>query len=199
MEKENEKNKAGSLPRHNTLIMIVGIFAVSLFIGMAVQPAIAGEISTTDINMAQSTPDPQCDSCSEAVLFAVEYMIQHVRENLSGIYFLWTVDATLLIVEGLLIGFSKSGFSITINKVELQANVYYWVNKLVGPQLFTTTKLLANIGAIGIGITSYLLTLCKNPDTTVASVSIIEQTTGRIDGFCPVCIIKRIIWKLLLA
>ena len=195
MEKYNGKKEAGSVPKYNKMLMIISVFAVSLFVGMAVQPVFAGPISTSETIKNSQTPDPQCDSCSQAVVFAIEYMIKHVKDNLDGIYFLWSVDATILIFQGLIIGLSKSGFKPTLDEDELKANINYWVKKLVGPQLFTSTKLLANIGAISIGITGYLLKLCKNEPTNTATVNI--EPTGRIGRFCPICIFNRIILKLL--
>jgi len=66
------------------------------------------------------------------------------------------------------------------------------VRKLVGPQLFNITKFLASLGAIGIGITDYLLTLCNNNGVSRN----IPYNNARITHFNPwdiVQIFKKII------
>ena len=44
MKKDTGKKEAGNFPKHNTLIMIVSIVTVSLFVGLAVQPAISQKV-----------------------------------------------------------------------------------------------------------------------------------------------------------
>jgi hypothetical protein len=168
MEKKYIKNKAGNGPTHNTVIMIVSILAISLFIGMAVQPVIADAVKNKneshDLN-SQNELKGDCKTCACMVDFTIRYMIKHVKDNLKGIYYLWTVDAVQLIFQGTMKGIANSGFNPQVNTVHLKASIYYWVNKLVGQQIFTTTKLLAVLSAIGVGISGYLLSLCNNPTT----------------------------------
>jgi hypothetical protein len=195
MIKNNGKNQAGNLSKNSAMVMIVSILAVSMFIGIAFQPAIASSVSKEEKKAEIKQPlgpDPSCDSCAKAVAFSIEYMVNHVKSNLNGVYFLWSVDATILIFQGLILGLQQSGFKPEINEMELKATVHYWVKKLVGPQIFTTTKLLAKIGAVGIGITGYLLSLCNNDGTQTTS-AYIEQ----FNNHSPVRIISWMIWSFL--
>lgn len=146
----------------------------SLFIGAALPSVFAGAVNSEKVEydydnepcklcrekVAQPVNEPRCESCNEAVAYAVDYMIDHVSENVEGTYFLWTVDVSILIFQGLVKGFEESGYKLEIDADELKANIEYWVNKTVGSQKFTVTKFLAELGAITIGVTGYLLTLC---------------------------------------
>lgn len=176
MKKNYGKNGAGHIGKNNTVIMIVSVLAVTLFIGAAMQPVTAGSISINHFEPAeveeclpcQSIEEPQttskCKSCAEAVFHAVDYMKNHVKTALKGKgwYFMKSVDASILIFQGIVLGFKDSGFKPTINYKELNDTISYWVNKLCGPQqIFTVTKFLAKLGAISIGITGYLLSLCN--------------------------------------
>ncbi len=175
------KYGAGSIPGNNGVKMIVSIMAVTLFIGMAMQAAIAVSIISIDtepeavedecLACKSENPEvekPKCETCVQAVFHAVKYMKDHVKRNLpKDIYFLKTADASILIVEGLILGIKDSGFRIKIDYNDLNATVNFWVKKLVGPQLFFITRFMARFGAITIGITWYLLSFCV--DTTVIS------------------------------
>lgn len=160
----------------NTVIFITSIAISCLFIGAALPSVFAGSISReqiiSDINdepcssctskIKHPNNQPSCKSCNEAVAFAVEYMKNYVKERVNDTYFLWTVDVSILIFDGLVKGFKESGYTPEINVNALKANIEYWVNKTVGPQKFTVTLFLAKLGAITIGVTGYLLTLCTD-------------------------------------
>jgi hypothetical protein len=163
----------------NIVVFIASLFIGSIFIGADLPSVIAGNISQekakSEINnepclLCESkfvckNKDPDCDSCNEAVDFAVEYMKGYVKDKVKGDYFLWRVDVTILIFKGLIEGLKESGFELKIDKNALKANIEYWVNKTVGSQAFTVTLFLAKLGAITIGVTSYLLTLCIDNDS----------------------------------
>jgi hypothetical protein len=87
-------------------------------------------------------------------------MKEYVNENINDTYFFWTVDGSILIFQGLINGFKESGYTLEVDVNELKANIEHWVNKTVGSQKFTITLFLAKLGAITIGVTGYLLTLC---------------------------------------
>jgi hypothetical protein len=177
MKKNYGKNEAGYNYKKKTVITIVSMIAVTLLIGMAVQPAIAGPESTVGTKSQANNQGPKCKTCSEAAAFAVDYMVDHVKANINETYFLWTVDATILIFQGLVLGYKESGFTIEINEVALKAKIYYWVVKIVGPQLFNITKFLAGLSAIAIGITEYLLTLCDGGSRNIT------YNNARLPGF----------------
>jgi len=149
-----------------------------LFIGAALPSVFAGAISQEEAESAsyddpcplcssKSTHrlnSPGCDSCNEAVAFAVDYMKDYVKDKVNGSYFLWRVDISILIVQGLVKGFKDSGYKLEVNVNELRANIEYWVNRTCGSQKFTITIFLAKLSAITIGVTGYLLTLCIDND-----------------------------------
>ena len=186
--------------RKNTVIMIASLLVITLFIGAGMPSVIAGSIHHTVDEQEvvidgcpfcgsdDSPDDPSSESCEDAVDYAVDYMKEHVKENMNGTYFLWTVDVVILVFEGLIKGFKESGFTIEIDEEALKANIEYWVNKTVGPQQFTVTLFLAKLGAIAIGVTGYLISLCdddaqNSPDTLEHSGMfswIISRIIGRI-------------------
>lgn len=145
-----------------------------LFIGAALPGVFAGAVNSERIehvndnepcklcreNVARPVYGAGCESCKEAVAFAVDYMKDYVSENVEGTYFLWRVDVSILIFQGLVDGFKESGYKIDIDVDELKATIEYWVNITVGSQKFAVTTFLAELGAITIGVTKYLLTLC---------------------------------------
>jgi hypothetical protein len=187
MKERYGKNEARNFRRSNSVIMIVSIFALILFIGSAVQPAIARNVTNEKVEVADENEDcslcapradgpiegPKCETCGEAVEYAINYMKAYVREKLKDVnetYFLITLDVIILMSEGIHIGLQKSGFKIEIDTDELNDNIEYWVNKTVGPQMYNVTLFLAKLGAISIGITSYLLTICN--DDTYRKISV---------------------------
>ena len=164
--------------KRNTVVVIISLFMGALFVGATLPSVLAGSISqdhrVTDIdddscslcrsNLAQTGDTPNCKSCREAVAFAVDYMKDYVKDNMDNNYFLWRVDITILIVQGLVKGFKDSGYKLEVDENELRANIEYWVNRTCGSQKFTITIFLAKLSAITIGITGYLLTLCIDND-----------------------------------
>ena len=169
------KNEASGLRRKKSVIMIISILIVTIFIGSAIQPAIAnpmpneidGSINNNTCNTCrprlQNNEEPRIKTCGGAMRFAVEHMKKHVRDNLpKEHYFPKTVDLVLLINQGLWEGIKLSGFKIEIDQEKLTANIKYWVDELYGPQVFDVSKFLAVLGGISLGITTYLLTFCNN-------------------------------------
>jgi len=182
MKKKFGKKEAGGIALNSSVIMIVSIVAVTLFIGTAMQPVIAISDSTASLNakkelaeeehlycdcVKQISEDTGCKTCVEAVFYAVNFMKDHVKDSFKdkGVYFLWTADLALVIVEGLVLGIQDSGFKIKIDQNELKNTVNYWINKLYGPQMFFVTRFMARLGAIYIGITWYLLSFCVYTNT----------------------------------
>lgn len=181
MKERIGKTKAGGITNNNSIFMIISILAVTLFVGTAIQPAIARSTSNNDpkpttieevcipCNDAEKwiEGDPKCETCVAAVFHAVKYMMNHTittwKNNKSGgWHFFWTVDASLLITQGLILGIEDSGFKIQIDYEDLFHFVDNMVDKLVDPTnyLFPVTIFLARLAAIPIGITVYLLKLC---------------------------------------
>ena len=176
MKKVFGEYKAGGIPRSNGVNMIVSILAVTLFIGMTMQSAIAAPIPTMEIEpptvseeecvtcnlVGPEDDEPKCETCAQAVFHAVKYMVDHVKTSLQGKgkYFLKSADATILIFEGLFLGIKDSGFRVKIDYNDLNNTIDFWVTKLVGPQLFFITRFMARLGAISIGITWYLMSFC---------------------------------------
>jgi len=172
------KKEAGGITLNSNVIMIVGLAAVTLFVGVAIQPAISVSAVSSNVGQVvveeehvpcdcekQHTKDAGCTTCVEAVFHAVNYMKSHVKSYIeylrsNGTYLLWTVDFACEVIEGLRLGFQDSGFKIKINLTALNDTINIWVNKLYGPQLHLITKISARIIAIYIGITMYLLTFC---------------------------------------
>lgn len=178
MGKKFGMNKAGHIPSKETVTMIVSILAVTLFIGTTMQPIIAAPAVPLSIGVAEveeecipckaeelAQRDSKCKTCVGAVFHSVKYMKDHVKATMKdkGVYFLWTVDVSIVIFEGLILGLEDSGFKIVIDYEDLFQYINNSVNKLVNPTnyLFPVTKCLATLIAIPIGITVYLLTLCN--------------------------------------
>lgn len=181
MGKKFGRNKAGHITSNETVTMIVSILAVTLFIGTAIQSVIAAPAAPLSSGGAEVEEveeecipckaeeleqwDPKCKTCVGAVFHSVKYMKDHVKATMKDkdVYFLWTVDVSIVIFEGLILGLEDSGFKIVINYEDLFQYINNSVNKLVNPTnyLFPVTKCLAILIAIPIGITVYLLTLCN--------------------------------------
>ena len=178
MEKKFGKNKAGYHSSKKTVTLIISILAVSLFIGAAVQPVIASPISKSNSVSAEiqeecipckvvetTKKDPPCTTCACAVNYAVAYMIDFVNDTMKDHKFpLWRAELVGMIFEGLVVGFIESGFKFNVDAKVLKVHIKYWIDELVEPDnyRYNVTEILANIYAIGIGITGYLLTLCEN-------------------------------------
>lgn len=178
MEKKFGRNKAGHTPSNKAVTMIVSILAVTLFIGTAMQPIMAGPVSNSNpepveveeeclpCKAAETTSkNPPCESCACAVNYAVDYMVIFVTANVKDYKFpLWRAELVGLIFEGIVTGVIESGFGFHINEKELKAHINYWIDKLIEPEnyRYKINEILANIYAIGVGISSYLSTICNN-------------------------------------
>jgi hypothetical protein len=157
--------------RHNNLMFIVTcIMIVTVFVGV-VTPSVMSHSTINSENhrcyscesaQKNSESDPICESCKEAVNFAINYMKDYVKEETNGTYFLWSFDLVILIFEGLTKGIIESGYNIEINYDVLLEYIEFWVNKTVGSQMFPATIFFAKLGAIAIGVTGYLLSLCSD-------------------------------------
>lgn len=164
--------------KKNTVIMITSLLVVGLFIGTVMPSVFAASSASSKSNNPPN--HPECETCKEAVDFAVGYMKVYVKDNINGTYSLWSVDVAILIFEGLIRGFEESDFEIKIDENELKASIEYWVNKTVGPQKFTVTLFLAKLGAIIIGVTAYLISLCNDDEQYRPAVSLYSRVITRI-------------------
>ena len=186
------KNEASGLRRKKSVIMIISILAVAIFIGAAIQPAVADSLPTKGKSLFNKDvclpckpkdrlqKDPICITCSEAITFAIEHMIKHVNDNLKPYHYpLKTMDAVLFMIEGLNDGLKMSGFKLEIDQVELKEEVIFWVDRIYGEQEFDITKFLAVLGGISIGITAYLLTLCNDEPNISLTVPRIPRSPIR--------------------
>ena len=111
-------------------------------------------------------------------------MVDYVNDNIDDTYFLWSVDVAILIFQGLIDGFKESRFDLLVDEDELNETIQYWIGKTVGSQKFTVTQFLAKLGAITIGVSSYLLTLCiddkaKNERSEIRQISNISWLRSR--------------------
>lgn len=185
MKKNYEKNEASHIGKKNSAIMIVTLLAVTLFIGTAIQPAIAVSISsshsdteTVEEECLPCKPEVQpkdggeCKTCAEAVVFTVDYMKDYVKTELwknfqeHGWWFYWPLDAVTLIFIGLNKGIKESGFEFEIDYNDLKEHINKTIEDLIGPQMFPFTKFLATLSAISIGITTYLVSCCTDGSTS---------------------------------
>ena len=75
-------------------------------------------------------------------------------------------EITIHLRDGIIEGLFESGFSFKkIDKDDLTDTIDYWVNLTVGEQTLNRTRFVAYLGAITIGITGYLLSLCNKENT----------------------------------
>jgi hypothetical protein len=197
MNKKIGKNEASHSLTKTMVKMTVSIMAVILFIGTAIQPALAGTSTTQGIESkpnqeeecnlcaptSENLPDlPICETCVEAVNFAINYSINYTKVQVEGApvwYPLKARELTLHFKNGIIKGLAESGFSFKkIDEDELDATIGYWVNLTVGEQTLNRTRFVAYLGAVAIGITGYLLSLCNK-----------EQTKGRAPTITPLMIL----------
>jgi hypothetical protein len=199
MNKNLGKNEASGFRNKSGAFMIVSIIAVSLFFGTALQPAIAQPLLEVNVEVEEDDDEctlcrtrersaettKKCKSCSEMVVHTMKFMMKHVNDSVDGIYFLWTVDATLYIFEGIILGIKDSGFELDVDEDELKDYIGKTIDRLIGEQHFSVTKFLAVLGAISVGISGYLLSLCKeneakSPDTDGAPPVIVFHILSRV-------------------
>jgi len=189
MNKKLGKNEASHILTKNMVKMTVSIMAIILFIGTTIQPAIAGSVSSRGIisepneeectlcaTASEKPPEfPGCKTCVEAIYFAVNYSKDYVKEQINKTkndpYYLYKgLEVVIHIKNGIKEGIKESGFKFKkLDEKGLTNYISYVVNKTVGPQQINSTRFLAYLTAIVIGITGYLLSLCNN-----------DQTKGRV-------------------
>ena len=114
--------------RKSNIFIITSLVMTCVIVGAGATNVFASAISKerNEINLvdepcilckaknANEEKGPGCESCNEAVAFAVDYMKDYVKENIKNTYFLWSVDASIVICEGLIIGFRESCINNTI-------------------------------------------------------------------------------------
>ena len=175
MNKKIGKNEASHILTKNMVKMTVSITAVILFIGTAIQPAIAGTVTTQGIESkpneeectlcapkSENPPDfPICKTCVEAITFAINYSKDYVKEQINKTkdnpYYLYKgLEIVVHIKNGIKEGLKESGFKFKkLDEKALTNYISYVVNKTVGPQQINSTRFLAYLTAIVIGITGY--------------------------------------------
>lgn len=180
MKNDLGKNEAGGSGNKSSAIMIISIIAVALFIGTALQPAIASPIPEVEVEEKEeecllcrsrgnpAETKPECNNCLCTAFVAVDYGIDQTRKKIKEklvetngeVYDGILGDIVLWLVEGVAEGIVKSGFKIKFDKEELNETIHYYINKYVGPQGHDITKILVALQAISIGIRVYLISLC---------------------------------------
>jgi len=183
MKEKFGKMEASQNGKTNSVMMIVCIFAVTFFIGTAIEPVLAGSNSSGEIvyqpidkQCSLSVPktidpefDPDCNTCREAMKYAINHSIENLEKKIEEEgtdHPFWRVDIVIAFSLGIVEGIKESGFEIKINYVKLMDNVDYWIVKMNGDgQWYDATQLLANITGVAVGVTTYLLTLCSEEET----------------------------------
>lgn len=182
MNKDTGKKEAGNFPKHNTLIMIVSILTVTLFVGLAVQPAISqkvpAEVIPTEIEeecipckvAEPQNTKPPCTTCACAIDIAVVHALEYTATKVyikmekteNEIYSGFFIDLALWIKEGIIEGIAKSGFEFDINIIELGKVCLYWAReKYVIPD-HDLAKISAALQGVLKGIGEYLIDVCNN-------------------------------------
>jgi hypothetical protein len=198
MEKKFGNNKAGYHSRNKTVTMIVSILAVTLFIGIAMQPVIAEPISVKKSELqayeeeckpCKAAEQPQtilpCASCKCAVKFAVDYGLKYAKgeidkkmEETNGkIYSGFFVDLVLWIRTGVLKGFEESGYDFDVDIVKLTEEIEYWVNKKIDIPEHDLAKIVAALSGIFKGLGVYLIELCGGKPKTLYEPPITQITS----------------------
>ena len=183
MNKKLGRNEASHILKKNTVIMTFSFIAVALFIGTAIQPVLADSVYSrvvepepAEVECAlcakqteSSSELPGCKTCVEAVNFAIDYSMEYVKGKVDETpvwYPLKAREITIHLRDGIIEGLFESGFSFKkIDKDDLTDTIDYWVNLTVGEQTLNRTRFVAYLGAITIGITGYLLSLCNKENT----------------------------------
>ena len=184
MRKNLGNYEAGHNGKKKTGMMIVSIVAVTLFIGTALEPALADPLSPVEIKTPENEEEctlcasgssdpvnnPECKSCIEAIKFAVNYSRSHVNQtfaNDSIWYPLMVVEVAIAIFEGIHEGLKISGFKVSIDEEALKEKIKYWVDRTVDSNYkYNMTEFLAVIGSVFVGVLAYLLTRCNPDDDT---------------------------------
>ena len=189
MRKNLGNNEASHNGKKKTWMMIVSIVAVTLFIGTALEPALADTMSPAGLKApeyeeectlcasesTESEEIPECTSCIEAIKFAVEYSRSYVNKTFANDkvwYPLMVVEVVITIFDGIHEGLKVSGFKIDIDEEALKEKIQYWVDRTVDSDYkYNMTEFLAVIGSVFVGVLAYLLTRCSPDDNTERSGS----------------------------
>ena len=97
--------------KKNTVVVISCLIMSSIFIIGTLPSICAGAVNNENVGtvlvedpcvlcrqtVVNPVNSPGCDTCKEAVAFAVDYMVEYVNDNVNDTYFLWSVDAVILI------------------------------------------------------------------------------------------------------
>jgi hypothetical protein len=187
MRKNLGNNEASHNGKKKTGMMIVSIIAVTLFIGTALEPALAEPLNPEGLKAPENEEEctlcaprstdpvnnPECTSCIQAIKFAVNYSRYHVNQTFANDkewYPLMVAEVVIAIFEGIHIGLKESGFKISIDDEALKEKIQYWVDRTVDSDYkYNMTEFLAVIGSVFIGVGAYLLTRCSPDDDTERS------------------------------
>jgi len=181
MKKDTGKKEAGNFPKHNTLIMIVSIVTISLFVGLAVQPAIAqkepAEVIPTNIEecipcKAAGIPQPQlpCKTCACAVNYAIGHALTSTKENVSKklkenenkLYSGFFTDLALWIAEGIFEGLKESDFEFKPKMKDLLIVIGENIDEKIEIPVHDLAKIVAALNGILEGVGEYLIKVCNN-------------------------------------
>jgi hypothetical protein len=175
MKKKFGKNEASDYRAKNTVIMIVSILSVSLFIGTAIEPVMAGRIPNQQTELAieeclpckvQEKP-PECETCMDAVELIFNETIIYVTTNLPNESFPGKgIELLCYIYEGIIIGIDKSDFEFEYDEDELKENITYWIDQFLHPnQEHNITVVLMALVGIVTGVVLYFLKQCNDENS----------------------------------
>lgn len=183
MKEKFEKKEARNFGKKNTMVWIACLFAVTLFIGVAIQPALSNPMANNVVEN-ETDPDtcslcvpiskntgtgPTCKTCICAARVAVKTSMSYTRDKIDkkieetgGYYSGFFGDIVIWILEGVEEGISVSGYEIDLDKNQLNETIRYWVDECVGPQEHNVTKIIAALQGVSIGVRMYLISVCLN-------------------------------------
>jgi len=174
-----------------SLITIFSLFATLLFIGTAMNEAVAintdennlksqkhcslcaKTVSESSSNESNGGKGGGCESCKEAVEYAIDYAANRIKEEYSGeeyyLFKYWdiAIDAAKYIIEGI----EKSEYNFLKNMAprnllyQIGTQIYLSILSLVGKQKHLITlgaaAIIASLIGIGFGVKEYLLSICE--------------------------------------
>lgn len=193
MKKDTGKKEAGNFPKHNTLIMIVSIVTISLFVGLAVQPAIAqkepAKVIPTNIEecitcKAAYTTQTKlpCTTCSCAVKHAIWYALNYTKNNVfekmketdGKIYSGFFTDLSLWIADGIVLGIKDSKFYLDVNITELIEVINNTIHEKISIPEHDLAKIVAALEGVLEGVAEYLMTLCNGGSSKAVYETTVE-------------------------
>lgn len=128
------------------------------------------------------TAEGNCDTCTEAVEFAIEHMridmdgyLEDLLEEY-GWYAFVLGDFVLDAIGSFGYWLARSGYEIELDIDELIATVQSYVEELVGPQQHLITLVAAALVAIALGIIAYFITIC-GAESVPGSASSAQSTS----------------------